>query len=34
MIKYANMRDLKMKTLEIIALIDKGTDVIITYRRC
>lgn len=32
MIKYANMRDLKIKTPKVIALTEQGNDVIITFR--
>ncbi|PKM99140.1 MAG: hypothetical protein CVU78_07825 [Elusimicrobia bacterium HGW-Elusimicrobia-2] len=32
MIKYANMRDLKVRTPDIIAFTEQGSDVIITFR--
>lgn len=32
MIKFANMRDLKVKTPDVIALTEQGNDVIITFR--
>ncbi len=32
MIKYANMRDLKVKTPEVIAFTEQGNDVIIIFR--
>jgi len=32
MIKYANMRDLKVRTPEVFAFTEQGNDVIITFR--